>query len=230
MGPWPMGRAVEKKRKREGVVRGRADPPNMCRITRCLVVRDSPPAPTAAWPARPRQNQRSGPGPHFYASAPPLSAQQLCDGMRTLPIVLSFFFLSLSFFDSETVKEGQARCPPCHSPQVRLFSRRPPNKQQLACHARDGVQSQASVNKAGRVSPEMLLPGAKPACLPDRWNLERFVRPQRKHAPHPRKRARTAAQVEAWTWRHRVVYSKQRVFFHIQPASVPYRILSKAVN
>lgn len=96
MGPWPMGRAVEKKRKREGVVRGRADPPNMCRITRCLVVRDSPPAPTAAWPARPRQNQRSGPGPHFYASAPPLSAQQLCDGMRTLPIVLSFFSLSFS--------------------------------------------------------------------------------------------------------------------------------------
>jgi hypothetical protein len=102
MGP-AMGLAVEKKKKkrRRGPWTRR---PNMCRITRCLVVRDSPPAPTAAWPARPRQNQRSGPGPHFYASAPPPhSAPNNCAmECERFPSFCLFFYLYL--FLSLTVK------------------------------------------------------------------------------------------------------------------------------
>lgn len=93
---------------------------------------------------------------------------------------------------------------------------------------RTGRDTVASIRKQSwaRISRDAAPRGE--TCLPAGPMESRALRAaatQRKHAPtaHPRKRARTAAQVETWTWRHRVVYSKQRVFFHIQ-SQLAYRI------
>jgi hypothetical protein len=208
------------------VVRGRADPTCvespaalLCVTHRLRQPQHGPPVhakTSAAAPARTFTRQPPPP-------PTPLSAQQLCDGMRTLPIVLSFFLsLSLSFFDSETVKEDQASCPRCHIPQVFVrpsvhrASLLSPAAEQAARVLRTGRDTVASIRKQSwaRISRDAAPRGE--TCLPAGPMESRALRAaatQRKHAPtaHPRKRARTAAQVE--TWRHRVVvYSKQRSF------------------
>lgn len=186
-----------------------------------------------ARPSTPKPAQR--PRPALLRVSPPLSAQQLCDGMRTLPIVLSFF--SLFFFDSETVKEAQARCPPCHSPQVSVHraSLLSPAAEQAARVPRTGRGTVASIRKQSwaRISRDAAPRGE--TCLPagpDRWNLERFVRPQRNASMRPTPESVLALARPPKLKPGDTEWStlNNGVFFHIQPASVPYRILSKAVN
>lgn len=232
MGPWGW---LWRKKKR---TRGPADPTCVESPAALLCVTHRLRQPQHGPPVH-AKTSAAGPAPsRTFTRQPPTQRPTTVRWNANASHRLVFFF-SLFFFDSETVKEGQARCQPSHSPQVfvgpsvhRASLLSPAAEQTaLACHARDGVQSQASVNKAGRVSPEMLLPGAKPACRTDGISSASCGR-NASMRPTPESVLALALARPPKLKPGDTEWStlNNGVFFHIQPASVPYRILSKAVN